>query len=92
MSEPRYQIQGEDGEQRLIDTAIGAVIFNDGSMKPEDVYLFRDLGDWVDRLNELAAKIAEQSADVKKLRALEVGGVDNWEGYENAMDLMRDGL
>lgn len=29
--------------------------------------------------------------DANKLYALEAGGVDNWEGYDDAMEAMRDG-
>jgi hypothetical protein len=28
--------------------------------------------------------------DQLKLRALEASGVDNWEGYDNAMDLLQE--
>ena len=31
-------------------------------------------------------KVEKMEADVKKLRALEAAGVDNWEGYEMALD------
>ena len=28
--------------------------------------------------------------DSEKLSALEAAGVDNWEGYDNAMEMMKD--
>lgn len=87
MSQPRFQVRGAiDGEQWLFDTKTNEEIFHDGSMESEDTYLFRDLGDWVDRLNVLAAESDALREDSKMLAALQAGGVDNWEGYDSALE------
>lgn len=41
----------------------------------------------------LEAQIVEQEKDSRELRALYAAGVDNWEGYDYALELMdeRDG-
>jgi hypothetical protein len=35
-------------------------------------------------------ELASLREDANKLRALEAAGVDNWEGYDHAMELMRE--
>ena len=51
----------------------------------------------IDRSLEQSTKIAELRAEIRKLQerelkliALENAGVDNWEGYDRAMDLWRE--
>jgi hypothetical protein len=41
-------------------------------------------------LKATARRVKELEADAKKLAALEAGGVDNWEGYDESME--RGGL
>ena len=42
------------------------------------------------RIAQLEACITEFEADARKLAAPENTGVDNWEGYDVAMDLLRE--
>lgn len=52
--------------------------------------------DWQEGANERdepeeAKRSEEDAEDLRKLRALEAAGVDNWECYDYAMQLMREG-
>lgn len=54
--------------------------------------------DWQEGANERGDELedkerAEEDAeDLAKLRALEAAGVDNWEGYGHAMQILHEGL
>lgn len=39
----------------------------------------------------MATELYDLRRDASKLRALEAAGVDNWSGYETAMEIMREG-
>lgn len=41
-----------------------------------------------DRLNELATKVEKVEEDAKFLRCLEASGVDNWDGFDYAHEMM----
>ena len=43
-----------------------------------------------EKYNELRERVEELEDDVKFLRALEAAGVDSWEGYEVAQEMMED--
>lgn len=47
-------------------------------------------GDWYAKYVEARKELAELEAAYLKLNALERAGVDNWEGYDYAMEEFRD--
>lgn len=56
-----------------------------------DIYGHEALADRIaDHIAALEKKIAELLQDAKKLYALEAHGVDNWDGYDFAMDDLDD--
>lgn len=42
-------------------------------------------------IEEVLEELASMRQDVRKLRALEAGGVDNWEWYEDSLAALEDG-
>lgn len=43
------------------------------------------------RIEELEKEVKDLTEDARFLWALEAAGVDNWEGYEHAQELMDEG-
>lgn len=46
-----------------------------------------NMGDALELLHEMEQELFFHADDIKFLRALEAAGVDNWQGYEFAVDI-----
>lgn len=47
-----------------------------------------DVGELRDLVRKLQARVAELEEDSATLGALEAAGVDNWSGYDSAMEIL----
>jgi hypothetical protein len=54
-------------------------------------FVLKRLLDEAAEADELRQKLTQQDVELGKLYALEAAGVDNWGGYDYAMEIMREG-
>lgn len=57
---------------------------------PNHTDVAQKLLDQQTEINRLRAQVACLEDDARKLRALECAGVDNWSGYDYAMELLAE--